>query len=872
MGEVYRARDTRLERSVALKVLPKELSDDADLKARFTREARAISALNHPHICALYDVGSEDGVDYLVMELLEGETLADRIAKGPLPTEQVLRIGVEIAEALDRAHRLGVVHRDLKPGNVMLTRSGVKLLDFGLAKLREKDVEPALSHLPTRLASKPLTERGTVLGTFQYMSPEQLEGKDVDARSDIFALGAVLYEMSTAKRAFNGTSQASLIAAILSAEPPPISTVQKMSPSALDRLVKTCLAKDPDERWQSAHDVSAQLRGIAEGGSSVGTPAVVVAKRKSRERIAWALAAVLALALGVSLAAFRRPAPTLGAVRAALVLPDSALFEGAATVPELSPDGRTVAFSTLADDPSPIWILSLASDEARPLAGTERGAYAFFSPDGRSLAFFADKKLKRIDLAGGSPVTICETEEAEARGGTWGPDGTILFAGGRKSPILRVPASGGTPVQVTTIDKKRGDNSHRWPRFLPDGRRFFYWATPNQTESAHDAIFVASLDGGEPHVLLEGVTNGLVAGGRLLTMRHTSAWDSRLYARPFDAAKARVVGEPVPLADPVGAGFGVSRAMFTASDSEIVYLEPRGTTPSEAAWIDRKGTRVGTLGEPALFRSGRISPDGARVAFEIQDPATAAPAVYISDAAGTRRTRASFGAAASFSPIWSPDGKRLAFISCKRPTDCSFVLRDAGGQGSEQTIPAGELAKGGGGLEDWSPDGKEVLFSYWNSVTGNGDVWAIPVTGDQKPFPLLDSPADEGSPHFSPDGRFLAYESNETGRFEIFVKPMSGQGKWQVSAGGGNSPRWRRDGKELFFISADRRLLSTNVTTAPGFEAMTPKPVFERRLGNVFRYYDVAPAGDRFLMDDPPPEARKPRLRIVSNWQALLAR
>ena len=497
MGEVYRARDTRLERTVAIKVLPRHLSPSADLRERFEREAKTISRISHPHICALYDVNREGETEYLVMELLEGETLAARLERGALPLEQALRHAVEIADALDFAHRQGIVHRDLKPANVMLTRFGVKLLDFGLAKVFQRPLDAtgrgqtaATRHpiagtgqtsIPTAVVGPNVTREGTFLGTWPYMAPEQLEGREADARTDIFAFGAVLYEMATGRAAFSGESQASLIGAILHTEPPPISMVQPMTPPALDRVVKTCLSKDADDRFQTAHDLRLQLQWIAEGGSQAGVPASVVARRRSRERLAWAAAAAAALAaLALALLAPARPREALRTVQASISPPEKSSFVYDLGPMALSPDGRRLAFlAPTAERKNLLWVRPLNGMAAQPLAGTDGAAYPFWSPDSRFLGFFAGGKLKKIDASGGPPQVLCDTQEG--RGGTWNRDGVILFSPSSRDAVLRISSAGGAPAPATEIDLSRREFSHRFPFFLPDGRHFLYLAQASGT-------------------------------------------------------------------------------------------------------------------------------------------------------------------------------------------------------------------------------------------------------------------------------------------------------------------------------------------------------------------------------------------------------
>ena len=549
MGEVYKARDERLERTVAVKVLPPHLSSNPELRQRFEREAKTISQISHPHICALYDVNREGETEYLVMEYLEGETMADRLSKGPLPAEQLLRYGIEIADALDKAHRQGIVHRDLKPGNVMLTKSGVKLLDFGLAKFQAagRDVSSGVSRLATEMqASQPLTERGTVLGTFQYMAPEQLEGKDADARSDIFSFGALLYEMATGKKAFSGTSQASLIGAILRDDPPAISEISPMIPPALNRVVKTCLAKDPEDRFQTAHDAKLQLQWVAEGGSQAGLPAPVVARRKNREKLAWAVAAAAIVAAGLATFGYLRRAPHAAVRVGAFVLPaeksELHLSESGCGSLTVSPDGRFITFAAKdADGKTLLWLRPTGELAAKPIPGTQGATFPFWSPDSRFLAFFADGKLQKVDISGAPPLPVCDV--ANGRSGSWNREGVILFSPDTTAALVRVPAAGGTPKPATTLDTARGETTHRWATFLPDGRHFLYMAGAHSagTKSDSNAIYVGALDSNEKTLLLQARSNVVYASGYLLYVR-----ERILLAQRFDPARPASRGRSGP--------------------------------------------------------------------------------------------------------------------------------------------------------------------------------------------------------------------------------------------------------------------------------------------------------------------------------------
>ena len=867
MGEVYRARDTRLDRTVAVKVLPSHLSDNPEIRQRFDREARTISSLSHPHICALHDVGHQDGIDYLVMEFLEGETLTDRLSRGALPSEQVLRYGIEIADALDKAHRQGIVHRDLKPGNIMLTKSGVKLVDFGLAKLAAvSPTNSSVSILQTQ-AGLNLTQEGTILGTFQYMAPEQLEGKEADARSDIFAFGAVLYEMATGQKAFSGKSQASLISSILSAEPPPVSSVAPMTPPALDRVVKTCLAKDPDDRWQTAHDVMLQLKWIAEGGSQAGLPAPVVARRRGRERLAWIVAAALAVSAGVlGYLELRRPRSAPAVVRSNVLAPDKGSFtfvgQGGGPV-AVSPDGQQLAF--VASEPGgkrQLWIRPLESLLARSLPETDGAAYPFWSPDSRSVGFFADGKLKKIEVGGGSPLSICDAPDA--RGGSWNRDDVILFEPQFREPIHRVSATGGKPVPVTSFNASRRETTHRWPFFLPDGRRFLFFSGSHSTsaQSDLDAIFVGSLDGGKPKLLVRARSNAAYASGHLLFVRHKT-----LLAQRFDPKTLSLSGDAAPIAENVQDDPGFFNAVFSVSQQgTLAYQEAGGTIGlSEVAWIDRSGKKIGTLGDPADYYDPRISPDGRRVAVVIGDPGD----IWIYDVARPARTRLTFAPGSDNAPTWSPDGRRVAFSS-QRSGSGDLYVRAASGTGADELLSSSKVVKV---ANSWFPDGRYLVYTAFPDAPGSkADLWLLSVA-DRKASPLVRTEFDEVAGAFSSDGRWLAYASNESGRFEIYVKtfPELG-GNWQVSTAGGIEPRWRRDGKELFYLTTDGKVMAVEVHTDAAFEVSTPQALFVTPFKNASGWrYDVTPDGQRFLVNRPVDEESSP-ITLVQNWTTLLKR
>ncbi len=871
MGEVYRAKDTRLDRTVAVKVLPAQLAKNPEFRQRFDREARAVSQLSHPNICALYDVGSEEGLDYLVMEYLEGETLADRLAKGALPIDQVLTLGIQMADALDRAHKQGIVHRDLKPGNVMLTKAGLKLLDFGLAKQQLSAIETEISKvssLPTRgPQERALTEEGTILGTFQYMSPEQLEGKEADARTDIFALGCVLHEMATAQKAFSGKSRASLIAAILEREPAPISSIAPMTPPALDRVVKTCMAKDPDDRFQTAHDIKLQLQWIAEGGSQAGLPAPIAARRRSRERLFMAAAAAFGLtaaALGARLVLNRAEPARI--VQSSLLAPEKVAFDFSNGPMALSPDGSRVAFIGVgADGKSQIWIRPLSGLSAQALQGTEGGAYPFWSPDNQYVAFFTNGKLRRIDASGGPPESICDAPQG--RGGSWGPDGTILLAPNANSGIFKVPATGGTPVAVTKLDESKQENSHRWPVWLPEGRHFLYFAQTPQTTSegsgVGNSVWVGSADGNGSKLLFRADSQALHAPpGYVLFWREGS-----LVAQKFDAAKQSVTGDAFPVAENVQRLPSRNFAYFSiSSNGLLVYQGGALAGQSQLAWYDRSGRELEKLSAPGDVARPRLSHDGKRLAVDIRDPQSGNNDVWIYEFARKTLTRFTFDAARDAGPIWSPDDSFIAFAS-NRKGNMDVYRKPVAGAGTEELLfegPAEETP------QSWSSDGRTLLLESRNGANrtrGGGEIWSYSFA-EKKGAAFHATEFNAGEPVFSPDGRFAVYVSAESGRFEIYVMAFPGPGgKWQVSTEGGEDPSWSHDGKEIFYIAHGNRLMVVPVKVGPDPEPGTPKLLFEARFRqDIGQQYNATADAQRFLIAADLSEASASPITLIQNW------
>ena len=859
MGEVYRARDTRLERTVAVKVLPQHLSSSPDSRQRFEREAKTISQLSHPHICALYDVGREGETEYLVMEYLEGETLSDRLLKGPLSFDQVLRYGIEIADALDKAHRQGIVHRDLKPGNVMITKSGVKLLDFGLAKAiapTGRTSGSSLTALPTQAGSN-LTQEGTILGTFQYMAPEQLEGKEADARTDIFAFGAVLYEMATGQKAFSGKSQASLISSIMGTEPPAVSAVSPMTPPAFDRVVRTCLAKDPDDRWQTAHDVMLELKWVAEGGSAAGLPAPVVARRKNRERLAWTVAALLALIAALAITGYSRRAPKAPVpVRASILPPAGTMFDPTNGPVAVSPDGRRVAFTVRnADGQTFLSVRPLDASEAQKLEGTNDAYDPFWSPDGRFVGYGKDGLLFKFEVPSGPAQKIADM--TDGRGCAWNAAGVILFAKSGASPLFRVSASGGPVEQVTRLDKTRAETGHWRPQFLPDGRRFLYFARAEPLQNS--GMYVGSLNSPETKRVADLEVPAFFAPpGYLLFIRERA-----LMSQAFDLETARVSGEPVVVGRDVQYVATWGSSAFAASENGVLAYQGASPAARQLVWFDRSGKQISTLGPDGEYSDDpRISPDGTRVATKRVDPTTRGADIWIFETSRGIGSRFTFDPARESDPVWSADGRRIFFSSNKAGIG-DLYEKPASGTGSETLLLKSDLWKE---PMDASPDGRWLAFQVADPRT-KLDIWLLSLSGDRKATPLLASPFDENSARFSPDGRWLAYDSNETGNREVFVQPFPPTGeKWQVSTAGGGSPRWMSGRELVYFDLPDKRKL-VEIRTAPTFQASAPKDLFTTPHA---QGSDVSRDGQRLLVNMPASEFALNPMTIVLNWAAGL--
>jgi Tol biopolymer transport system component len=861
MGEVYRAKDGRLDRSVAIKVLPAQFSADLVRKQRFEREAKTISGLNHPHICVLYDVGCQDGTDYLVMECVEGETLAKRLEKGPLPLEQVLKYGGQIADALDKAHRSSVVHRDLKPGNIMLTPTGAKLLDFGLAK----PAAPVLtgSTLTAATPLSPMTEEGTIVGTFQYMSPEQVEGKEVDGRSDIFSLGAVLYEMLTGQKAFEGKSQLSVASAILEKEPASISTVKPMTPPALDRAIKKCLAKAPDERWQSANDLASELKWIADFGPQASAASTARSgHRLTIERIVWGLALTAALvALAAALARWRQQQGA-EVTRYTIDPPEQGkfLFGGIDEGPAVSPDGRQIAFIATVGGVKQVWVKPAESVRAQALPGTDNAVSAFWSPDSKNLAFETEGKLKRVSLSGGSPQTICDLPTT-IRGGSWSRRDVILF-GATPGPIYRVSASGGTPQVVTSL--KRGDILHRWPFFLPDENHFLYLASQATTMQESSALFVGSLDGQADRMLFRANSAVAYANGYLLYLS-----GQLLMARAFDPEKLEFTGNALPVADGILLDPYFGATTFSVSQNGVLVFQQGKPYSGYALQVfDRSGKEIASLREAGVYFRPRFSPDGKQIAYGSLTLASAKADIFVWDITAGSTRRITFNSTYNRSPVWSPDGTRIAFVG--READRATVYTDT----ARRIGPEEELASlPDGYLTQWTPDGKYLIADDGGAgYERRFHIALVPADGHGPVKSLLEKPdASITSGLASPDGRWLAYVSTETGKSEVYLTSFPRpSGKLQVSIAGGGGPHWREDGKELFFMGSDSQVMAAELEeTAGSLQVALLRPLFRANTLSSPNY-DASANGTRFAVLSVTGEETAAPINVVVNWDAEL--
>ena len=820
MGQVYRGLDTRLGRTVAIKVLPAHLSSHEMLRERFEREARAISALSHPHICTLFDVGRHDGVEFLVMEHLEGETLADRLARGPLPLEQVIRYGSEIAGALASAHRSGIVHRDLKPGNVMITKSGAKLLDFGLAKA----AGPVLSSpdAPTE-QHKPLTAEGTLLGTFQYMAPEQVEGREADARTDMFAFGALLYEMVTGKRAFDGSSKASVIASILDRQPPSIASLAPATPPALDRLIRACLAKNPDDRLQSAQDAALQLRWIGEA------PEGEVQQSTPSRRRAWlpaVLLGLLALAVAANFVG-RSDAPQKG-VHLSLVPPPGYDME----TPAISPRGDLAFFADRGNE-RVLFVRGLHDAQARQLAAS--GGYSpFWSPDGNWVGYFSGDRMLKIAASGGTPEVIAAV--GNAFGGVWSDDGTIVY--GHDSGVLHaVTAAGGQPRVLSQLNAARRELAHGWPVRLPDGAGVLYLAATSLSEA--NRIFHIPLHGGTATEIMAADAMVGYSEPYLLFVRQGD-----IYAVRFDPKKLRMSGEPRRIAEQVHFDANDGAAFASVNAEGILVFRPRYREKRRMAWRDRAGQSAGVALEAENITRPRLSPDGKRVLLTQFISQSGTRGVFSVDLIRGTRTLLTPPPRVGFDPVWLRDGERFVFTSGGRSGEMGLFVQHDDPQSPPLPLWVSSSVKEAVNV---TPDGKHVVVREWVPAASY-DLWLVPLDGSRR-VPLLTTAADESWGDVSPNGRWLAYTSNATGTVELYVRPLQGGKSVRVSTSGAAIPRWSRDGTELFFNTPEKTLMSSRVASSDPLDMAAPQRLFQ--FESTAHYsYELSVDGKRFLVNE----------------------
>ncbi len=877
MGEVYRARDTRLERTVAVKVLPSHLAANSELKQRMEREAKAISGLQHPHICTLYDVGSQDGVDFLVMEYLEGHTLAERLERGPLPLEQTLRIAIEIAEAIENAHAQGITHRDLKPANIMLTKAGAKLMDFGLAKpemsVGGHAIGPLTPSTPTMnltaltSATSPLTQKGSIVGTFQYLAPEVLQGAEADARSDIFGFGCVLYEMATGRHAFEGKSQLSVLTAILEKEPAPIVATPPVPPM-LDRVIRACLAKDPAERLQSVHDLRMDLLWIAESASDSEVTHGHPHFKKSWA--VWATLLFVPLLVLAGLGGYRWAQGTVTSEPLYAEIPPPEKFSFDATgdaggMPVLSSQGDKLAFVAHSGEDKSLWVRPLSSEKAQKLDGTQGAMHPFWSPDGKNLGFFANGKLNKVPAAGG-PITIL-AEAANPRGGSWGADDMIVFAGNFMGPLSRVSAQGGLASAATTMDPKR-HTTHRWPWFLPDGKHFLFLATSHTGgDPKQNGVYFGSIDSMERRLILATDSAAQYSSGHLLYRAGNA-----LVAQPFDPQSGKLEGPAVPLVGNLRDDVGVWRSIFATSQNGVMVFEEGNAAAARTrlTWFDRTGKELSTYDvRENTIENLRLSPDGKRVAFVTGSPNGA---VWTLDLERKTKTRVTFDQLPVWEPAWSADGKTLIFALAVAQGGANVEIhtKAADGSGAEKNLtPEANNYH----YPAFTPDGKYVTY-IWGDGETNVSLWVLPLAAAAKPVAIVQPPSSKSNINgyrVSPDGHWVAYVSDESGQNELYLTSLpEGKGKWKVSPNGGAYPAWTANGHEVLYNNlSDEIMACTVVPKGAELEIGTPQRLFHASMPGVGTGFDVAPDGKRVLVNLVEGETAAP-LKVISNWPAEL--
>ncbi len=877
MGVVYKAQDLKLDRLVALKFLPSHLSASEQDKARFVQEAKTAAALNHPNICSVIDIQEHDGPAgagkqmFIVMEYVDGQTLRDK--KGAMSSKQAIDIGVQIADGLAVAHERNIIHRDIKPENIMIRKDGiVQIMDFGLAKLR------ASGSKITRL-----TKEGSTVGTAGYMSPEQVQGQEADHRSDIFSLGVLLYELFTGELPFKGVHETALMYEIVNVDPAPMSLVKSEIDPELDRIVLECLQKEPDERYNSVKDIAKDLKRFKRESSrqhvSRTRTAITAVLHETQmqeepptrsvfERIPtylWVgLSMVFLSTTVVSVFLFRDQDTTTSAavIRALVPLPEKHTltnFLGGGHL-ALSPDGRQIAF--VAEDSlrkRNLWVRSLSALSASMLSGTEGAAFPFWSSDNRYIGFFAGGKLKKIEATGGPPFSICDV--VTSRGGSWGQAGIIVLPTDQTVGISQVSDAGGVPKQITALDTSRNEQTHRWPYFLPDAKHFLYFArtTAIGSGSELDAICVASLDGSVNKRLLAGTSNVAFASGHLLYMRENS-----LMAHPFDADALELKGDPFPIAEAVHFNLRFSIASFSVSNTGVlVYQGHSSSSAPELALVDLKGKKFVSLREAEIFVSARLSRDARRIAMDLYHIGARNSDIWLYEIDRGVNTRFTFDPAVDWYPIWSPDGRHIVFAS-KRKGHYDLYEKVSSGATNEQLL----LETGYDKIPtDWSPDGKFILFHSINDAKTKTDVWVLPMSGDRKPTPFLQTEYAESDGRFSPDMRWITYQSDESGKNEIYVRPFPGaDAKWQVSTNGGTLPSWHRDGKEILFLSGSR-IMSVEVSgRGSTFQIGKAREYFDPSLIGGIAIQDISGNGERVLLQISSGQQAAVPLTLVMNW------
>ena len=877
MGEVYRARDAQLSRDVAIKVLPAAYSEDTDRMRRFEQEAQAAGALNHPNILVVHHVGTHDGAPYLVSELLEGETLRDRLQGGALPQRKAIDYGLQMAHGLAAAHEKGIAHRDLKPENIFITKDGrVKILDFGLAKLTGLgNADQSQTEIPTRRVH---TDPGLVMGTVGYMSPEQLCGKPADHRSDIFSFGAILYEMLSGKHAFRGESTAETMSAILREDPRELSENRKTINPALERVVQHCLEKNPEERFHSARDLAFAIQALS-GSAALSGQMSAMAAQLERPKLGryfpWVVAGISALTsiilLPFAISSFKHAPARANVIRSAILPPENASFL-ALNLFAVSPDGQRLAFVARdAKGQNMLWMRPLDAPTAQPLAGTDgisTGSPPFWSADSRLIAFFAGGKLKTIDGSGGPPQTVCDAPNA--RGGSWNRDGVIVFAPNPGGPIHRVSAAGGASNPVTKLDESQRQSTHRWPYFLPDGHHFIYrvGGTGATAQNENNGIYLGSLESQEQRLILRADTSAAYASGYLLFGR-----EGTLMVQPFDEKSFQLTGDAFPVAEHLQFDVVITRAIFSVSENGVLIFQSSAAGgDSRLIWFDRSGKQTGQLGQPGLYFQPQFSPDGQKLAVASFDIRAGSADIWLYELARNVPTRFTFDPASEVAPIWSPDGSTIIFSSNRKgPYD--IYQKASTGAGSEEVLLESDETKT---VNSWSADRRFIVYTSADAKANTKeDLWILPLFAEHKPFPFLRTQFNESFAQFSADGHWIAYVSDESGSNQVYIAPFPGPGgKWQASSVGGTEPRWRGDGKELFYLAPDNKLMAVgvNVSAESSLTVSNAQPLFEVHTASTpGTHYDVTRDGKRFLVDSSGEGSSAP-ISLVVNWTSDLKR